>query len=924
MLIMRFKLALISVLMLVIGVSAQSRITLPKLAVEEYNLPNGLRVILHQDTSAPTVTVNIWYHVGSKNEVVGKTGFAHLFEHLMFQGSKNYPTDYFKPIQEAGGSLNGQTNYDVTRYYETVPSNFLELALFMEADRMSGLLDAMTQDKLDNQRDVVKNERRQNFDNRPYGTALEKIHEAMFPAGHPYHWRPIGSLEDLTAASQEDVKAFFRKNYVPNNASLVIAGDFNPQQAKAWVRKYFGPIPKGANVNQPQPAPARLNGETRNTFEDTIQLPRVYVVWHTSPAYSADEAALDILASILSNGRGSRFQRNLVFGKQLAQSVAASNFAYEIAGLFVTVATARPGKPIEENEKELNAEIERMKNEPPSGEEVRRAINSIESEIVFSMESNLAKAQLLNNYATYLGRPNSFQYDLDRYERVTPEDVQRVAKKYLNGDKFVMRFVPRKSEATSSENSVANKPTTKPNSSEGAKDYSANLPKPRPNPKLTLPAIEKEKLSNGLNVWLVRRPNLPIVSLNMVVNAGATADPKDRAGLVSFTAALVNSGTKTRSAVEIDNRFQSLGVSFRSSSGWDSATLSVDTLTKNLDQALEVYADLIVHPTFPAEELETRRKRTLASLMQQKNDANAIADAVFNKLIYGADHPYGKTTGGDEASVKAITRDEIEKFYSTYYRPNNATLIVVGDVDAKMLLAKLESAFKDWKSGDSVTVESPIAPIFDKPGIYLVDKPGAPQSVIVIGQVGVPRTSPDYFPLQVMNSILGGQFVSRLNMNLREDKGYTYGASSVFSYRRGAGPFQASAGVQTAVTKESVVEFMKELNGIRGAIPVTQKELDSNKQAIIRRYPGAFATVSSISNQLTTLALYGLPDSHFSDYIQSVQTVTLEDVLRVSNKYLKPDQMAILIVGDQKVIEPKLRKLNLPITILDRDGNTVR
>ena len=908
-------------------VSAQKNEKLPKLKYEEFRLKNGLRVIMHVDKSTPIVAVNLWYHVGSKNEVVGRTGFAHLFEHMMFQGSKNYNDDYFKPLQEAGAAINGSTNADRTNYFEVVPSNFLELALFMEADRMGGLLDAMTQEKLDNQRDVVKNERRQRYDNQPYGTAFEKISELIYPKDHPYNWTTIGSLTDLSAASQDDVKAFFRQYYVPNNTSLVIAGDFDTKQAKQWVEKYFGTIPTGAAITRPNPPVPKIDGEMRKSFEDSIQLPRLYMVWHTVPMNHADEAALDLLQFVLSSGRGSRLQSNLVYGKQLSQDAGASHFSREIAGQFQVTSTARPGKTLDEIEKEINAELERIKKEPPTAEELARALNVIEAQTIFGMQTVLGKADQMNSYATFQGKPDNFQSDLDRYRKVTPADVQRAANTYLNGNRLVMSFVPRKEKAVSQQNNDANKPTSTSSKKEAEKkDYSANLPKPGANPSFALPSIDKHKLSNGLNVWIVKETELPIVSMNMVFNSGGTADPQDRAGLASFTASLLNTGTKTRSAVDLANQLQSIGASVNAGSGWDSANVSMQTLTKNFDKALEIYADVIMNPTFPENEFKTLQTRSLIGLRQRRDNANAISAIVYPNLLYGKGHPYGKSLSGDQKSIEALNRAEIEKFYATYYRPNNATLIVVGDADAKTLLPKLETTFANWKTGEVPNLSAPASATFDRPGIYVVDKPGAAQSVISIGQIGVSRDNPDFFPLQVMNSILGGQFSARVNMNLREDKGYTYGARTGWSFRRGAGPFEASADVQTAVTKESVVEFMKEINGIRGAIPVTPAELEYNKQSIIRRFPQGFETVGQISGQLSSLVIYGLPDSYFNDYIAKVNAVTLEDVNRVANKYLTPDKMAILVVGDRKAIEPKLKEIEGwggSIRFLDAEGNPI-
>lgn len=897
----------------------QSDTKLPKLNNKVVTLKNGLRVILHQDKSTPIVAVNVWYHVGSKNEVIGKTGFAHLFEHMMFQGSKNYNDDYFKPLQEAGATINGSTNSDRTNYYQVLPSNFLELALFMEADRMGGLLEAMTQEKLDNQRDVVKNERRQRVDNVPGGTAFEKIGEIMFPKDHPYNWTTIGSLEDLSAASMDDVKAFFRQYYVPNNASLVIAGDFDEKQTIKWVEKYFGKIARGKDIVRPNPTPAKLNGEIRKSYEDNVPLPRMFMVWHTVRDNHPDKPALDMLGSVLSAGRGSRLQSNLIFGKQLAQTIGAGHQTREIAGAFQVQVNARPGKTLEEIEKEINAEIEKIKNEPPTAEELARSLNVIEAQTIFGMQNVLGKADQMNSYLTYEGKPDGFQADLDKYRKVTPVDVQRVAKTYLDNNRLIMSFMPKAGGMQRNINAAANEPTSTAPKKEAKTDQTANLPKPGPDPKFALPAIEKSKLSNGLDVWLVRQTELPIVSMNLVIKSGSTADPVGKLGIAEYTADLLNKGTKTRNAVEIANQTQAIGAGIGANAGWDSSSVGTTTLTKHLDKALELYTDVIVNPTFPDAELNPIKQRAVVGLAQRKTNANAIANIAFNSVLYGKDHPYGQASS--EASIKAITRDDLVKFYETYYRPNNSTLIVVGDTTMAGLKPKLESAFANWKSAPVPEVKIPATTNVAKPGIYLIDRPGSAQSVVTIGQIGVTRDNPDFVALSVMNSMLGGQFSSRVNLNLREEKGYTYGARTGFSFRKGAGPFSASADVQTAVTKESVAEFMKELNGIRGAIPVTDKELEYNKQSIIRRFPQGFETNGQISGQLSNLLIYNLPDTYFNDYIAKVNAVTVADVNRVANKYLDPSNMAIVIVGDKKAIEGKLKDLGMAIKMLDTEGN---
>jgi zinc protease len=805
-----------------------------------------------------------------------------------------------------------------------MPSNFLELALSMEADRLGGLLPAMTQEKLDNQRDVVKNERRQRVDNQAYGASFEKIGEIMYPKGHPYNWSVIGSLDDLQAASMEDVKDFFRHYYTPNNTILVISGDFNEAQAKTWVEKYFGPIPQGPAITRPNPAQPKLDQAIRTVVDDPLApLPRRYMVWHGVRQFHPDEAALDILGNILSSGRGSRLQSNLLYGKEMVSQVGAFNGTNEIAGTFQIQATARPNKSLDDIEKEINLEIERIKKEPPTDAEMTRAKNSIEAQRIFGLQTVLGKASQLTSYAGYVGKPDYFQADLDRYAKVTAADVQRVANTYLTGNNLVMTYNPRRADGPRA-SSTGNTPTSvKSEKKDQAKidAQAALLPKGGPIPKLSLPAIEKTKLSNGLEVWMVEQREMPIVAMNLILKTGTANEPDNRVGVAGFTTSLLDDGTKTRSAIEISNALQSIGVNIGAGSGWDSTTVSMQTLTKNLDQALDIYADVIQNPTFPAAEFESLRGRQIIGLRQQKANPNAISNTVYNKVLYGT-HPYGRDN--TEATLKAITRDDLVQYYESTFRPNNGVLVVVGDYDKAAMKTKLESAFANWKPGDVSPRALPApAGMVDKTGIYLVDRPNSAQSVVAVGQVGIDRMNPDYFPVVVMNTILGGGITSRISMNLREDKGYTYGANSGFTYRRGAGPFRAGGDMQTAVTKESVWELMKELNGIRGGVPVTQKELDYNKQSLIRRYPGGFETIGAISNQLSNLVTYGLPDSYFNDYIAKVNAVTLADVNRVAQKYLDPSKMAIVIVGDRKVIEPGLKELGYPITIMDADGNVV-
>lgn len=983
-------------------VATEDAATLPPIKVTEFTLGNGLRVILHEDHSTPIVAVNIWYHVGSKNEVPGRTGFAHLFEHMMFQGSEHFDKDYFAPLQEAGGTLNGSTNSDRTNYWEVVPSNFLELALWLESDRMGYLPQAMTDEKLNNQRDVVKNEKRQNYDNRPYGLVSARIAETLYPANHPYHWLTIGSLDDLTAASMDDVKDFFRRFYTPNNASLVIAGDINPTRARKLVEKYFGPLKRGPEVKNVTASQPALEKTIRITMDDRVSLPRIYMTWNSMPQYTKDEAALDTVAMILTSGKGSRLYSSLVHEKQIAQDVSAFNNAREIAGQFQLVVTAKPGKSLEELESAVNDEIEKLKTEVPSKDEMERAFNARESSLIYGMQTVGGfggKSDQLNLYATFLGQPNYFQKDIERYARVTVDDVRNAAKTYLTDKRLVLTVIPRekgktmgepaaaspkdsiaspsqqtagiqaggsttnaqkaastsgpqqgatslpamdkpagtqtqtKSETSATSTVGAAPPTAeRPATSKDSIDDKAksgglyDMPKAGKDPQFALPKLQRRTLSNGLEVLIVTHRELPVVDMSLVLKTGGTADPLNRSGLASMTATLLDEGTTTRTSLEISNQLASIGASLGTGADWDMSAVNLLTLTKHLDRALEIYADVIINPSFPASELELQRNQRLAAFLQRRDNADAIAGIVYASLLYGRNHPYGHSILGDDASVRAITVDEVKQFYKTYYRPNNAALIVVGDVDPDSVTQKLEQVFAKWEKAIVPARNIPSSEQRTRAGIYLVDKPDAAQSVIAIGQVGVARTTPDYFPLIVMNTLLGGQFTSRVNMNLRESKGYTYGARTSFDFRRGAGPFAATAGVQTAVTKESIEEFLKELSGIRGAIPVTSAELEFSKQAIIRGYPRTFETPDQIANRLTPLVVFGLPDSYFNDFIPNVRAVTADDVARVAAKYLDPSKMAILVIGDRKLIETGLRSLDEiggTLAYLDAEGRPV-
>ncbi|HZI19078.1 MAG TPA: insulinase family protein [Pyrinomonadaceae bacterium] len=983
---------------------------LPAIDYTEFFLPNGLRVVLHEDRSTPIVATNVWYHVGSKNEVPGRTGFAHLFEHMMFQGSKNYNNDYFMPMQEAGALLNGTTNADRTNYWEVMPSNFLELALFMEADRMGGLLEAMTQEKLDNQIAVVQNEKRQRYDNAPYGLVGERIAKEMYPPDHPYHWLTIGSLEDLAAASLDDVKDFFRRYYTPNNASLVISGDFDSREARRLVEKHFGPIPKGPAPVRPKAAQPALAREVRVEMEDRVQLPRVYMVWHSVPHFTKDEAALDTLAAVLGGGKSSRLFKSLVYDRQIAQQVSAFHASREIAGQFQIVVTGKPDTTPQQLEEAIKVELARLVKEPPTAEEVQRAYNSREAAFVYGLQTVGGfggKDDQLNQYATYLNSPGYFEQDLARYRTVTPAVLRRVAAQYLTDKRLVLSVVPARSprqrasaaepvpaspreaiappsQQTSGQQQPGNatgearppapsgvpsdaRPAATNDPPAGAQTMTraeaaatrpagatppaasapsappqeqparpntvkkapaavdaSKLPKPGPNPKFTLPPVQRRKLSNGLEVLVVEHHELPVVNMNLVVKTGGAADPAGRGGLAALVADLLDEGTKSRSALQISDELADIGSSLGVTAGWDSTGANLRTLKRHLDRSLAVYADVVLNPAFPEAELDRLRASRMGAFRQRRDDPSQIAGMVYASLVFGQGHPYGHTLAGNEQTVGAVTAADVRKFYETFYRPNNAALIVVGDTTPDEIVPKLERAFGGWERAHVPAVDVSAAPARrDRSTIYVVDRPGSAQSIILAGHIGVPRSNPDYFPLLVLNNLLGGLFTSRINMNLREEKGYTYGARSTFDFRRGAGAFSASAPVFTGVTREALSELLGELNAVRGARPVMQAEMEFAKQALIRGFPRTFETPAQIADRLETIVTYDLPDTYFNRYIESVERVTLEDINRAAERHLRPDRLAVVVVGDRRAIEQGLRSLDdigRTVTFLDAEG----
>jgi len=919
-------------------------VRIPQVPFEKYTLSNGLQVILHEDHSLPIVGVNLWYHVGSKDERPGRTGFAHLFEHMMFQGSKHHDADFFGPLQKAGGRLNGSTSTDRTNYWENIPSAYLELALWLEADRMGFLLPAMTPQRLDNQRDVVKNERRQSYENRPYGLAEETILAAMYPPDHPYSWPVIGSMADITAASLEDVSGFFRRYYHPGNASLCIAGDFDRAQTKQWVAKYFGPLPAGPKVEKLKAWVPELKQPQRVRMEDRVGLPRLYLSWHTVPLFAADDAELEILGDVLGSGRTSRLYRRLVREKQIAQEVFAYHNSQEISGRFNVVVTARPGHTLAELEAAVDEELGRLTTEPPTPEEIEQATSGREADLVKALEyvgGFGGRADRLNMYNTLTGDPGFLTKDYQRYLKVDAPGVLRVARKYLAAPRMVLEITPaektsitpdpRQTAAKAREELARNTDAVAPKAPAVTDAFDRSLmPKPGPEKGFIAPPVQRRRLPIGMDVLAIEKRDMPLVYLRAVFRVGRSADPATKLGLAEMMAAVWDEGTERRSANDIAEELARIGADLSISTTWDSTSVGLSSLRRHLGRALEVYSDVLQHPVFAAAELQRQRASRLARLVQVRNEPTALAGMAVNASLYGQDHPYGRPQFGTPGTLQAITPEDLKEFYRTRIRPEHGTLIAVGDVTADEIVAELEKVLAGWKPSGPAAAEQPVPPppAPQPTRLLLVDKPGAAQSVIDLGLAGFNRMSPDYFPLVVMNTVLGGQFSSRLNMNLREEKGYTYGARTYLDWRvQQPGVYLGSASVQTAVTAPALTEFLKEYRGMTGARPLGAEELEFCRTYLARGFPAEFETSAQLAQQLDTLVQYRLPDNYFQTVVPGIRAVTAEDVLCVARKYVNMEHLAVVVVGDRSAVEADLRKLpigkNLAVYRFDEEFRLV-
>ncbi len=905
------------VLALVTSGSAQSKSAPTKsvqtteidIPYERFVLDNGLTVIVHEDHKAPIVAINTWYHVGSKNEKPGKTGFAHLFEHLMFGGSEHAPGRYIDGMERIGATdLNGTTNPDRTNYFENVPTSAVDFTLWMESDRMGHLLGALDQKTLDLQRGVVQNEKRQG-ENQPYGVTRQLLTQNTYPAGHPYSWTTIGEMADLDAASMKDVQEWFKTYYGPSNVVLVLAGDIDAKTAREKVEKYFGDIPSGPPVAHQQVWVAKMTGTHRQVVQDRVPQARIYKVWNIPEYGSAESDYLDLVSDCLSSGKSSRFYKRLVYEDQIATDAVAFTDLREIGGQFYVRATARPGQSIAQVEKEVDEELVRFLKNGPTPEEMQRVKAQYQANFIRGIErigGFGGKSDRLAESQVYRGSADAYKISLKRVQEATAEDLRAAARRWLSDGVYILEVGPFPDYKTASAGADRSK-----------------APDTGTPPELKLPKLQRATLSNGLKVILAERHEVPLVNFTLAADAGFASDASATPGTANLAMQVLTDGTRTRNTLQISDELETLGATLRGSSNLDLSFVSLSALTAKLDPSLDLFADVVLHPSYPENEVKREQKLVLAGIDREQNTPATLALRVLPALLYGPGHPYGNplTGSGTKESVAKLTREDLVKFHDTWLRPNNSTLIAVGDTTLKEVTPKLEKLFAGWKSGSVPAKDVKTVLVATKSTVYLVDKPGALQSVIIAGVVAPPRANPQEIAIEAMNNSLGGMFGARLNMNLREDKHWSYGARTVLRDARSQRPFYAVAPVQTDKTKEALVEMNKEFRGIVGEHPVGADELAKIQANETLKLPGSRETLDALGQSIVDLVQFGLPDDYYDTYAGKVRALKTTDVNQAAKDVVRPDNLTWIVVGDRAKIESGVRELGLgEFHLMDTDG----
>jgi predicted Zn-dependent peptidase len=875
----------------------------------KFTLSNGLTVIVHEDHKAPIVAVNIWYHVGSKNEPKGRTGFAHLFEHLMFNGSENANTDWFKALEKLGATdMNGTTNTDRTNYFQNVPTAALDQVLYLESDRMGWLVNAIDQAKLDEQRGVVQNEKRQG-QNQPYSISWDIITASTYDADHPYGHTVIGEMADLDAASLKDVKDWFKTYYGPANATIVLAGDITPEQAKAKVEKYFGAIPAGPPVTHQKAWVAKRTGHQRATVQDRVAQSRWYRVWNTPQVGTKDNDYLSLLSDVLASDKTARLYKRLVYEDQIATAVTAFQAEAEIGSTFHIQVTAKPGVPLSQIEKVVEEEMAKLLADGPTQAELNKIKVDRAAGFVRGAErigGFGGKSDILAEAQVFRGSPDAYKETLETWRTATPADLRKAAKEWLTDGDFTLELTPY--------------PYQDAALPEGKREPA---PPVGPIAAATFDKYETATLSNGMKVMLARRTAVPVVELQMIFPGGYANLPAGDRSVAGLSMSMLDEGAGNRDALTISRQQSELGASLSTGGGSLFSSVGLSALKANLDPSLDLMADVVLRPTFPQAELDRLKKLEIAALQRSKQQPQSVAFRVFAGKVYGDNHPYGINV--TEETINSVSREDLVAFHKAQMNPNGAMLVAVGDITLAELTAKLEQRFGAWKSPTQAVRATlpPAAPA--QKAIYLVDKPGAQQTTILAAIPAAPRDESNERSVELMNNVFGGSFVSRLNMNLREDKHWSYGASSFVNGALGPRAFVAFAGVQTDKTRESMVEFRKELQEVGTSRPITADELAKAQTDMTQSLPGQWETGGAVLGSLSTLYTLERPGNFWDTYAPDLKAVDVAGVNAAAKRVVKADDVIWVVVGDRARIEKDLKGLGYgPVIVVDADGKVVR
>jgi zinc protease len=880
---------------------------------KKFVLPNGLRLIVHEDHKAPIVAINIWYHVGSKNEKLGKSGFAHLFEHLMFNGSEHYNTDYFQALEAIGATdLNGTTNDDRTNYFQNVPVNALDQVLWLESDRMGHLLGAIDQAKLDEQRGVVQNEKRQG-ENQPYARGWDIVQKEMFPPHHPYGHTVIGEMEDLNAAKLEDVHEWFKTYYGAANAVLVIAGDITPDAAYEKVLKYFGNIPSGPTLTMPGVNIPKRMGDTRASFQDRVPESQVLMAWNVAQWGTNDAVYLDLVSDVLSSGKTSRLYKKLVYDLQICTNVFAFNSTSEIAGNFIIAARVKQGKTIEEVEKAINETINEFLATGPTPDEMKRVRAAYFAGFIKGLErigGFGGKSDLLASNEVYGNSPDYYKKLLKVYHAATANDLRIAAQRWISDGKFVLTCTPFPEYSTT-----------------GTEADRSRIEPLGTTAEAKFPAIERATLQNGMKVMLTRRTESPTVVASMMFDAGYCSDKfGGKLGLASISMNMLDEGTKSRNALQINEELQLLGANLNTSSDLDFSYVNLNTLRQSLDPSLDLMADVVLNPSFPEADFKRLQDQQVSGIKNEKKQPQSMVMRVAPKFLYGEGHPYAMpmSGSGEEDVVMTLSTGDVRGFYDRWLRPNNATIVVTGDISMTELVDKLEKRFGGWKKGDVPKKVIPEVKTANNGKIFLIDRPESQQSMIISGYLTDKYGTYNETAIEQMNNVLGGDFTSRINLNIREDKHWSYGAGSFISNTKGQRPFLIFAPVQTDKTKESVQEIIKEVNMFVADKEMTQAEFDKTKQNTVMGMSGMWETNSAVNSSARSIVRYGLTDDYWNTYSKKVNGLTLQDTRDVAKKVIKPNNIGWFLAGDAQKVAPGLKELGIELITIDANGNVIK